>query len=320
MSGEKGHPLVSVVIPTYNAPQLLMETLESVFAQTMTDYEVLVINDGSTDDTAQRLEPLAKSGRIRLINQANGGIGAARNRGIDESRGRYIAFLDHDDLWLPGKLRVQVEFMASRPECVACAVPWAFIGKEGGERPMTDVARLVDAEGRVIRPLRQLAHGQVFLISSALMVRREGIGGLRYGERRGCIEDQPFQIGLFARGKFGIAGRDVLMRYRWHGQNYSSQSEYTYHGIKMLRAMEASGAFAELRGEDREDLRAFLAHQARTATINQLRAGWRSRTVELYLREAGHQLREGRFKFLLTAPLLTLLPTRVVDKVFKGVQ
>jgi hypothetical protein len=239
---------------------------------------------------------------------------------MDESRGRYIAFLDHDDLWLTRKLQVQVEFMESRPECVACAVPWAFIGRGGGDRWMTDVERLVDAQGRVVRPLRQQARGHVFLISSALMVRREGIAGLRYGERRLCIEDQPFQIGLIARGKVGIAGREVQMRYRWHGQNYSSQSEYTYHGIKMLREMEAHGAFEGLKGEDRDDLRAFLAHQARTATIHQLRAGWRTRTVELYLREAVHQLREGRVKFLLTTPLLTLLPTRVVDKVFKGVQ
>src|SRR4051794_18857373 len=116
-------PLVSVVVPTYNQPVLLLETLQSVFAQTFDDFEVIVVNDGSTDDTAARVEALAREepelvrGRLRLISQANQGIGAARNRGIDEARGKYVAMLDHDDLWLPEKLAAQVAFYERTPEC-----------------------------------------------------------------------------------------------------------------------------------------------------------------------------------------------------------
>jgi glycosyltransferase involved in cell wall biosynthesis len=108
-------PLVSVVIPTYNQPQLLLETLQSVFAQTLTDYEIVVVNDGSTDDTLERLRPVAD--RIRIISQENTGIGGARNRGIAESRGKYVALLDHDDLWMSEKLEEQAGYFEKHPEC-----------------------------------------------------------------------------------------------------------------------------------------------------------------------------------------------------------
>ncbi|MGF1634998.1 MAG: glycosyltransferase family 2 protein [Phycisphaerae bacterium] len=107
---------MSVVIPTYNHRNFIRSTLDSVFAQTFEDYEVIVVDDGSPDDTAEVLAPLADAGRIRLIRQANAGQAAARNRGIDEARGTYIALLDDDDLWPADKLAVQVN--AFEPEDV----------------------------------------------------------------------------------------------------------------------------------------------------------------------------------------------------------
>jgi len=99
-------PEVSVVIPAYNAGRTISAALASVFAQTYRDFEVIVVNDGSTDDTAQRLEEW--SGRLVTICQRNGGPGRARNEGIARARGRLIAFLDADDIWLPRKLERQV--------------------------------------------------------------------------------------------------------------------------------------------------------------------------------------------------------------------
>ena len=100
-------PLVSVIIPTYNCAAWIAQAIESVFAQTYTNLEVIVVDDGSTDDTRARLTPW--DGRIRYIVQANGGPAKARNRGIKEARGALIAFLDADDLWLPEKLMRQWE-------------------------------------------------------------------------------------------------------------------------------------------------------------------------------------------------------------------
>ncbi|MGA8478958.1 MAG: glycosyltransferase family A protein [Chthoniobacterales bacterium] len=97
-------PSVAVVIPTYNRSSYILETLRSVFAQTFTDYEVIVINDGSPDDTAKLLEPLVKTRRIRYFEQKNAGQASARNKGIQEAKGKFIAFFDDDDIWPPCSL------------------------------------------------------------------------------------------------------------------------------------------------------------------------------------------------------------------------
>ncbi len=90
-------PRISVVIPTYNRARYVAEAVESVFAQTFKDYEVIVVDDGSTDNTKEVLDPYM--GRIRYVRQENRGVGAARNRGISEARGEFVAFLDSDDVW-----------------------------------------------------------------------------------------------------------------------------------------------------------------------------------------------------------------------------
>ena len=109
---------VSVVIPAYQCAGYIGEALQSVWAQTFTGYEVIVVNDGSPDTEAleQALDPFMSS--IRYIKQANGGPSAARNRGIREARGKYVAFLDSDDTWLPGHLAQQVALLESNPSLV----------------------------------------------------------------------------------------------------------------------------------------------------------------------------------------------------------
>lgn len=107
-------PKISVVIPTYNAAQYVGEAIESVLNQTFKDYEIVVVDDGSTDNTEELLQKYVD--RIRYIKQKNGGEGAARNRGIREAHGEWVAFLDADDLWLPHKLKVQMEFVEQHPD------------------------------------------------------------------------------------------------------------------------------------------------------------------------------------------------------------
>jgi len=105
-------PFFSVVIPLYNRADIVRDTIRSVQAQDWQDFEIVVIDDGSRDDPRPLIESLGDP-RVRYIRQANAGGGAARNRGIQEARGRHIAFLDSDDLFLPGKLSIMAEALAN---------------------------------------------------------------------------------------------------------------------------------------------------------------------------------------------------------------
>src|SRR5438093_5382562 len=107
-------PLVSVVIPVYNGERYLVDAIQSVLDQTYRNFEVIVVDDGSTDESAAVAKRFGEA--IRYVHQANGGVSKARNTGIAEARGAYLAFLDQDDLWLPEKLAVQVAYLDSHPE------------------------------------------------------------------------------------------------------------------------------------------------------------------------------------------------------------
>jgi glycosyltransferase involved in cell wall biosynthesis len=103
------HPSVSIILPAYNSARFLQTTLDSIFAQDYSDYEIIIVDDGSSDDTAAIAR--RQGSRVRLIQQKNGGISVARNTGLGAAKGQYIAFIDHDDIWHPRKLSAQVKLL-----------------------------------------------------------------------------------------------------------------------------------------------------------------------------------------------------------------
>ncbi len=115
--------LVSIITPCYNGAKYISETIDSVLKQTYSDWEMIIIDDGSKDDSAAIVrEYEKKDGRIRLIQQKNAGSAAARNNGIRQAEGQYIALLDADDIWLPEFLEKQIAFMKkNNAVCVSCA-------------------------------------------------------------------------------------------------------------------------------------------------------------------------------------------------------
>jgi glycosyltransferase involved in cell wall biosynthesis len=124
--------LVSVVIPTYNRIYCLPETIRSVFAQTHQNFEILVIDDGSTDATRETLGQLwPHEPRLRYIHQDNGGLSAARNRGIDAARGNFVAMLDSDDTWVPWKLEAQLACLERFPQAVMVHSEMAAVDADG---------------------------------------------------------------------------------------------------------------------------------------------------------------------------------------------
>jgi glycosyltransferase involved in cell wall biosynthesis len=139
-------PVVSVIIPTYNRWPMVAEAIESVLAQSYRFFEVIVIDDGSNDGTAERLAQYGAS--IRLVSRPRSGVAAARNCGVGIAQGRYVAFLDSDDLWLPKKLEIQTAFLEQHPEVQICQTEeiWVRHGmrvnpKTKHEKPSGDIFR-----------------------------------------------------------------------------------------------------------------------------------------------------------------------------------
>ncbi|MEL6912272.1 MAG: glycosyltransferase family A protein, partial [Cyanobacteria bacterium J06598_4] len=132
-------PKVSVVIAAYNLMAYLPETIANVLQQTFTDFEVIVVNDGSTDHTAQWVSQV-EDPRVRLISQENMGLSGACNTGVINATGEYITFLDADDLWEKTKLAQQVEILDNYPE-VSVVSTWVTYMNEAGE-----------STGRVVKP------------------------------------------------------------------------------------------------------------------------------------------------------------------------
>ena len=108
------NPLISIIMPTYNRAGYIEEALDSIKKQTFTDYEIIVVDDGSTDNTKEILD---KYEGIRCIYLEHGGIAGARNTAVKAARGKWIAFLDSDDLWKEDKLQKQVDFLHTHPDC-----------------------------------------------------------------------------------------------------------------------------------------------------------------------------------------------------------
>jgi glycosyltransferase involved in cell wall biosynthesis len=123
-------PLVSIIVPVYNSDRYIGEAIESILHQTYTNYEIIVVDDGSTDNTRDRLQPYWQ--KIRYIYQENQGVAAARNRGTSESKGVLIAFLDQDDYYLPHKLASQVACFEAQPSVCIVNSGWCIVDEGGG--------------------------------------------------------------------------------------------------------------------------------------------------------------------------------------------
>lgn len=204
--------LVSVIIPAFNADQFIEATLDSVMAQDYPAIEVVVVDDGSTDATANRVLNFSSSARfpIRIITQANKGVSAARNAGASVAHGELLALLDADDLWLPAKVSTQVASISQRtgPMAVLCAYTLfdSISGRKMGEvRPSATWAFFRDW---------LTLQGPGPLLPSTLMLPRmewDQVGG--FNEALSTAADADLGLRLFQRGSLEVVD-EVLVRYR----------------------------------------------------------------------------------------------------------
>ena len=215
-------PEVSVVIPAYNVERYLAEALDSVRAQSLTNWEALVVNDGSTDETlaiARRYAEL--DSRILVIDQENQGVSAARNAAIEASRAEAIAFLDGDDLWHRDKLEIQLTCMREREvDIVSCS--FAECDPEGALLPTGESGPLGEFESE---EFFRLCYSYFFLLPSAVMVRSEALrrlGGFDSSLR--AHEDFEMWLRLASGGCRLAALPDILLTYRRHPESLTYQA------------------------------------------------------------------------------------------------
>jgi glycosyltransferase involved in cell wall biosynthesis len=204
-------PLVSVIIPCYNAERYIAETLESVFAQTYPTIEVVVVDDGSTDNTVEVL----KSYKVQLIQQRNRGVSAARNNGIRHSRGKYVLFLDHDDRLLPKAVAVGVRVLEEHPDCVMAVGEHRYIGSNG-----EPLGRSGKHMGDRDPYLVLLEHNFVETPCSALHRRSTLFTAGMFDESLFGAEDHELYLRLARSGSI-IAHEEEVSEYRQHESNSS---------------------------------------------------------------------------------------------------
>ena len=180
--------MISVVIPLYNKEKQIAHTIQSVFNQTFQDFEVVIVDDGSTDESAAEVEKFCDS-RIRLIHQENAGVAAARNRGIEEAKGDLIAFLDADDEWKPEYLATQYHLSQKYPDCNVFACNYEFRNIEGKVTP-TIIRKLpfTGEDGILSNYFEVASCSHPPLWTSSIVVKKQAIqaiGGFPVGIRSG---------------------------------------------------------------------------------------------------------------------------------------
>lgn len=235
-------PLVSVITAAYNAEAFIAETVASVQAQSLADWEMLVADDASGDRTAEIVAGLAATDpRIRLIRLAqNGGVARARNAALAAAKGRYVAFLDSDDLWLPGKLEHQVAFMQARD----AAVSYTSFRRidETGEQ----VGRLVKVPSRLT--YRQLLKNTAIATLTG-MVDTAKTGPIRMTEAR--RDDYILWLSILKRGFVAHGLQEDLARYRVVRGSLSSKPKRSaawvwdvYRKVEKLNPLHAAWCMA----------------------------------------------------------------------------
>ncbi|HEX8845379.1 MAG TPA: glycosyltransferase family A protein [Pyrinomonadaceae bacterium] len=210
-------PKISVVIPAYNVAQYIGETLQSVFAQTFKDFEVIVVNDGSPDTDALELALEPYAGRVIYLKQENRGAAAARNQGLRAAHAPLVAFLDADDLWLPGYLQEQIAFMEGDGSDLVYSDALLFGDSVFAGRTYMETA---PSDGEVT--FQSLVSGQCNVITSGVVARRQLVLDVgAFDEALRNAHDFDLWVRLVRSGARLNYQRRVLLRYRFHEDSLS---------------------------------------------------------------------------------------------------
>lgn len=239
MAKKSTPPLVSVIIPTYNRGWILKEAVDSVLAQDFDSFELIVVDDGSSDDTPQILA--AYGDRLRVIRQPNRGVSAARNRGIAAAGGEFIALLDSDDLWLPPKLARQMQFFQKTPAAAICQTQEIWIRKGTRVNPKKRHRKF---SGLIFERSLQLC-----LVSpSAVMIRKsllEEVGG--FDEDLPACEDYDLWLRISCRHPVHLIDEPLIIKRGGHPDQLSAMPGLDQYRIRSLKKLLAENFLSDIQ-------------------------------------------------------------------------
>jgi GT2 family glycosyltransferase len=293
--------LFSVIIPTFNRIELLGSALESVFSQRGTEFEIIVVDDGSSDRTIEYLHSLEN--RVSVFRQSNRGPGAARNLGARHAQGKYLAFLDSDDLWFPWTLEVYQAVIHKHcdPSFIA-GKPYAFSNEH-------ELDRIIPATAQTEQFADYLASGDEWRWwgVSSFVIRNDALtaaGGFTDEWVNGEDADLALRLGV-AAGFVQITA-PVTFAYRGHAASAMKDAKRTLAGAWSKVYAEQLGHYpvGSVRARER---RRILTRHTRPVTLACLRKGELKPGWDLYRSTFGWNIELGQWKYVLAFPILAVL-------------
>ncbi len=219
-------PLVSVIVPTYNRAHMLQEAIDSVLAQTYPHFELLVVDDGSTDGTQKLLRSYGH--RINAIYQENAGVSAARNRGIRSASGEMIALLDSDDYWMPGKLTAQVDLFMNTPQAVICQTEEIWIRNGVRVNPKQRHKKISGMIFEASLPLCLISPSAVMMRTSLL----DEVG--LFDEMMPACEDYDLWLRITCKYPTHLIPRHLIVKRGGHDDQLSRMPELDKYRIQSI--------------------------------------------------------------------------------------
>lgn len=236
-------PKVSIIIPTYNRRSMVKEAVDSVLAQDFEDFELMIVDDGSTDGTADEIKKYG--GRVKFLqHKENRGVSASRNSGIVQAKGKYIGFLDSDDLWVKGKLRIQVTFLDENPHYPLCYTDEIWVRKEKRVNPMLKHTKY---SGWILEKCLPLC---IISPSSAMMRKALFSKVGLFDEALPVCEDYDFWLRISARFPIFFIDRKLIIKRGGH----PDQLSHRFWGNDRFRVIALEKLLSEpyLKPDERE--------------------------------------------------------------------
>jgi glycosyltransferase involved in cell wall biosynthesis len=274
-------PLVSVIIPTYNRSRLVVEAVDGVLRQTVRDVEVIVVDDGSTDDTKALIESIVDK-RVRYFYKQNGGVSTARNLGLKHVTGGYVCFLDSDDLWPPNFLEIMLDALGKNPDYGAAYCARTILYPDGTKLESYEKDQC--KSGFLTKDLFK----KTFIQTSTLCFRRNMLEGFSFDERLRNAQDVDAWLRLSTRIKYLFVPQIEILFRQDHGVtervHHSRQNcnrilllERFYFGLGGDKYVAKSAAFQK------------LSHSCRSVAEVMRKKGAKKAAIFLYRRAIGYK-------------------------------